>query len=380
MGATDTRLDALAVLILDEYMEELVGRIVTRVHAFGGGYADIPSEDLAAMADVLAHSAIRALAEQRGPTEDELAQAAYLGERRARQGVPLEDVLRGIGVGAREALDLMRDIAARAGIDAGTMIAITVALWDWLDAASLEITQAHRRVELAHARRDQQQRVSFVHGLVTGTLGPHRIDQAAAAFGLDPAAPHVVVALRPSAEHPAEELERLLLPSTWSVGMAAMVGEDLVAVLAEPPSDDLPVAVGVGPAVPLSALSRSFRDAGRALETAVAFDLVGSHRLDDLVLRAVVLGEDRLGDILVQRYVTPVHELGPFGEDLLLSLRTFMAHDLNVEAAARALFVHPNTLRHRLGRFEETTGANLRSAEHLAEVWWALARDERATT
>jgi DNA-binding PucR family transcriptional regulator len=36
------------------------------------------------------------------------------------------------------------------------------------------------------------------------------------------------------------------------------------------------------------------------------------------------------------------------------------------------LFVHPNTLRHRLTRFEETTGANLRNVEQLAEVWWAM--------
>jgi DNA-binding PucR family transcriptional regulator len=48
----------------------------------------------------------------------------------------------------------------------------------------------------------------------------------------------------------------------------------------------------------------------------------------------------------------------------------------NVDAAARELFVHPNTLRHRLTRFEETTGASLRDLESLAEIWWALTRAE----
>jgi DNA-binding PucR family transcriptional regulator len=50
----------------------------------------------------------------------------------------------------------------------------------------------------------------------------------------------------------------------------------------------------------------------------------------------------------------------------------FTEHDQNIDAAAQELFVHPNTLRHRLVRFEETTGANLRNIEQLAEIWWAL--------
>jgi DNA-binding PucR family transcriptional regulator len=36
--------------------------------------------------------------------------------------------------------------------------------------------------------------------------------------------------------------------------------------------------------------------------------------------------------------------------------------------------MHANTLRHRLRRFEEATGANLRSPADLAELWWALER------
>ena len=34
---------------------------------------------------------------------------------------------------------------------------------------------------------------------------------------------------------------------------------------------------------------------------------------------------------------------------------------MHVERAAEQLFVHPNTLRYRIGRFEELTGANLRN-------------------
>jgi DNA-binding PucR family transcriptional regulator len=36
--------------------------------------------------------------------------------------------------------------------------------------------------------------------------------------------------------------------------------------------------------------------------------------------------------------------------------------------------VHPNTLRHRLRRFEEITGADLGRSQDLFRVWWALER------
>lgn len=377
MEVRETPLDALAVRVLDDHMDELVARIVERARSCGA-YADVPPDELGAAVDGMAHAAIRALAQRRGPTAEERELAAYLGELRARQGVALDEVLRVLRVAGREALDVMRGLAGGAGLDAEATIALTVGLWDWIDAVSLEIGRAHRRVELAHARRDQQQRVGFVHGLVSGTVGERRLAETAAGFGLDPSAMHLVVRVRPDAAHPAEDLERLLLPSTWSVGLAAHLGDELVAVLpGDPGPPELPVPAGVGPALALTALPRSFRDAGRALDTAAAFGLAGTHRLEDLVLLAAVCSEEALGEILVARHVRPVRALGPFGEDLLRSLRAYFAVELNVESAARDLFVHPNTLRHRLARFEETTGASLRNPEHLAEIWWALTADAR---
>jgi DNA-binding PucR family transcriptional regulator len=47
---------------------------------------------------------------------------------------------------------------------------------------------------------------------------------------------------------------------------------------------------------------------------------------------------------------------------------------MHIDETAGALHVHPNTLRHRLRRFEEATGANLRQPSDLIELWWALER------
>jgi DNA-binding PucR family transcriptional regulator len=47
---------------------------------------------------------------------------------------------------------------------------------------------------------------------------------------------------------------------------------------------------------------------------------------------------------------------------------------MRIDDTAKDLHVHPNTLRHRLRRFEESTDANLRRASDVMELWWALER------
>ncbi len=367
--------------LVEERIDELVERIVGRALALANedeAYSVIPAAELSAAAEGLARAAVSGLFDGRPPTDDELELAALLGERRARQNVPLEQVLRLFRLGARDALEMVQDVAAIAGLDATATVDLAVDLWDWIDAVSVAVTDAHHRVELVHARQDQQQRASFVHGLIRGTHAASQIGERAAAFGLEASASHLIVRARPTAEHGANEIERLLLPSVWSSGLAALVEDDVVAVLPQAPAGELPVAAGVGPAVSLTALPRSFRDATRALATALAFGRTGCRSLDDDVLRAAVLAEDELSELLFARYVSPVRALGAFGDELLHSVRTFLEHEQNVEEAAGELFVHPNTLRHRLARFEETTGATLRNCEQLTEIWWALTREQAA--
>jgi DNA-binding PucR family transcriptional regulator len=45
---------------------------------------------------------------------------------------------------------------------------------------------------------------------------------------------------------------------------------------------------------------------------------------------------------------------------------------MNVDRTAEHIYVHPNTVRYRINRFEEITGAHLRDARTAFEVWWAL--------
>jgi purine catabolism regulator len=62
---------------------------------------------------------------------------------------------------------------------------------------------------------------------------------------------------------------------------------------------------------------------------------------------------------------------------LLETLVTYLSADQNVNAAAEALHVHPNSLRYRLGRVEELLGRSVRSPATLADLYVALRAETR---
>jgi purine catabolism regulator len=62
---------------------------------------------------------------------------------------------------------------------------------------------------------------------------------------------------------------------------------------------------------------------------------------------------------------------------LLETLAAYLAADQNVNTAAEALHVHPNSLRYRLGRVEELLGRSLRSPATVTDLFVALRAETR---
>jgi PucR family transcriptional regulator, purine catabolism regulatory protein len=104
----------------------------------------------------------------------------------------------------------------------------------------------------------------------------------------------------------------------------------------------------------------------RAALVASVEDL-GSHRL------LLALQEDAALEALSRGLLAPLraYDQRQHG-DLVASLRTFLEHNGNWEAAARALGVHRHTLRYRIRRVAELTGRDLESAADRVEFWLAL--------
>jgi DNA-binding PucR family transcriptional regulator len=129
---------------------------------------------------------------------------------------------------------------------------------------------------------------------------------------------------------------------------------------------------GVGPAVPLWAMRDAIADARRALAVAMAFRMPGSHSLESLGVRVAVFEQPDVGERLIRKYLDPLAALGSFATAVEQSLDAYFDCDRRVDTAARMLKVHHNTLRHRLRRFEQLTGADVQRSETALEVWWAI--------
>ena len=120
-------------------------------------------------------------------------------------------------------------------------------------------------------------------------------------------------------------------------------------------------------------MKTAFRQATRALETALTLGVNGVFGFADLSLHPAIATDSDIGDIMIARYIAPVLKM-PGGAAVLATTERYLANDRSVDATAKDLEIHPNTVRQRLDRFEEATGRSLRETETTVEVWWAFNR------
>jgi purine catabolism regulator len=244
---------------------------------------------------------------------------------------------------------------------------------------------------LGDVARDQEQAVRGA--LLEEALQPAEdrglspLSARAAAFGLDFAtAARVVVVRAPDLDAACRtlvaRLERsgaphLLTQRPGAVTALVQAPEEDVVGAAGAVADAHPKAlVGIGRAVAvLGEAQDSLRDAELAVERAADADGRVA-RFEDLDLGTFMvseIGPERLrpkleASLAVLRANPPLRE----------ALTAYFEHDLDIVAAAKALHLHPNSVRYRLSRIEQLLGRSLRTPATIAELHIALLA-ERAS-
>lgn len=196
----------------------------------------------------------------------------------------------------------------------------------------------------------------------------------------------VLVAVGPTPERVDVEMDAVRRVAARQ-GLACLLGvqgRTLVAVLGGRDVADAVAALAphfgegtvvVGPVVPrLFAAGRSARAAMSGLLAAPAWP--GAPRVveaDYLLPERVLLGERPARAQLVERTFSP---LLAAGGELLETVETYLACGRVLEATARALFVHANTVRYRLGRVGDLLGYDPTSPReaHILAIGIALGR------
>jgi DNA-binding PucR family transcriptional regulator len=156
-------------------------------------------------------------------------------------------------------------------------------------------------------------------------------------------------------------------------GLIAMIDADACGFIAHLPQSAAPTAIGISTPVALTSMKPAFRQASRALETALTLGAKGVFGFGDLSLHPAIATDTDIGDVMITRYVKPLLNITG-GETVLATTERYLGNDRNIDLTAKDLEVHPNTVRQRLDRFEEATGRSLRETETVVEVWWALQR------
>jgi putative transposase len=358
--------------------EEVAGGALRELRSFLHSYRDFSDESLVASALRNSESVRRTLVARRLPPERDLWNAAVAAEERAQQGIAIQDVLNAYRLSLHHIRDFMVEAAIAAETSPLVVVEMLQLIWDLGDAVTLRLAMVHRETEVEVARHDERQRAEFLRALVFGSAGPAEIRRLGPAYGLPPDLRYIALRGRPAEGAPASELARALTASARDHGYHAFVGVlegDVVGVVQrQPVLERVAGTVGVGPAADLAALEPSFAVASRVLEVAERFGRPGVYGLEDLSLRVAVAAEDELGEVLQRRYLQPLEVLGGRAAEMRETVAAFIEQGLNVKAAAVALAVHQNTVRYRLARFEELTGARLEQPTISFEVWWALQR------
>jgi purine catabolism regulator len=164
-----------------------------------------------------------------------------------------------------------------------------------------------------------------------------------------------------------------------AVALVVQDDPDIGGVLQEVAGPGRRLVCGIGRAVRgPHGLGRSLRDAQVALEQARTGGGAPVVRYDDLDLISWLVleaGADavraKAGALLAPLTGRP---------DLYATLIEYLRQGLDVPASARALHVHQNSMRYRLGRIEELLGRSLHDAADLAAIHVALLMTSAAGT
>jgi sugar diacid utilization regulator len=196
--------------------------------------------------------------------------------------------------------------------------------------------------------------------------GDETISSRASALGWDGSG-HVVVMMGGLGEGTALEEVRRIARDRRLDCLCAVQGDRLVVVLGGVDRTGRPAAavaeafaegpVVVGPVVGALTEARVSADAAHsALRVAHGWpDAPRPVHADDLLPERALAGDDTSRVALVDHVHRPLFESAPAA---LETLETYLAQGSSIEGTARALFVHPNTVRYRLKRVLDVTGLN----------------------
>ncbi|AJF69296.1 transcriptional regulator, Fis family protein [Streptomyces vietnamensis] len=370
---------------LQARLPELGERMALRIRAHVEAYEEeslIPLDSLrhscTANADlILSHLRL-------GGTPD-ASSARETGRLRAEQGVPLADTLHAYRIGSQFLwTEILAEARTRPEVSGDLLLSESTEFWALSGLYSEAVAVAYREAAAELTAQGQARRSALVEALFTGIVTDRTLWETAHELELPEHGPYAVAAAKAGApgEEPLTGAEAALrqanLPSAWR-----LLPDQQLALIALPTASAetacLRILRRTRARVGFSPRFHSLRDTPQALRFArlALAGLEGTGpgvaRFDDNPLAMVVAAAPAEATHLMEVVLRPVLDL-PAAERsrLLRTLEHWFAAAGSAGAAARSLFVHPNTVRYRLRRVEELTGRSLSDPRATADIGAAL--------
>jgi PucR family transcriptional regulator, purine catabolism regulatory protein len=220
--------------------------------------------------------------------------------------------------------------------------------------------------------------------VIHGALDPTEASRRLAGIGINSTRKNVVLLAESAAHH--KQLTRSSIPRGLDAAVTAVVGKDLITVVA----DD-----GSGAPALARTLSDHFAEAGIHASIGIGGAYTKPNGLRwsyfearDAVSRGLPVNEPErlsLTSLLLASEDVPLADMASesldplrafdaaHGAELMATLESYLNHNGSVAAVAEALTLHRNTVRYRLAQITELTGYDPSLTADRVQLWLALA-------
>ena len=314
--------------------------------------------------------------------------AAYaLGRGEARSGRSMEALLGAYRVGARVAWRDLSRAAVSALVPAQTIASFAELVFDYIDELSASSAAGHAD-ELARTGRV---RLRYLEQLTQALLrGDPLADLTARAERAEWAVPEVVTAVvlpESRARAALGQLDPATLQATEQVPDLEDLPDLTVLLVPGRVRDSRGALVRgladrgavVGPTLPWAEARRSLERALRVVRLLDEEDPAGRLRTvdtEDHLDRLVLSADPAARADLRAQVLAPLADLRPAAADKLEeTLRAWVRHQGRREDMAEELFVHPQTVRYRMGQLRELYADRLTDPDWVVRVTLAVGLD-----
>jgi hypothetical protein len=308
-----------------------------------------------------------------------------LGRGEFREGRTLDSLQSAYRVGARVAWRRISAAARRAKVDPEQLGLLAEAIFAYIDELSADSVEGYAQAQREQEGERQRRRRELLALLLRDPpAADPEIDSAAqaAAWRLPRSATPLAVAEQDLGRVGRRLSADTLVATVGDLGCALISGAPQHAELERATRD---VTAALGPTVPRAEVGEAWSIASAALRAIEAGAIrredapSGATRTgwllhaDDHLPELLLFESGGLAGLLAQKRLAPLEDLTPAGrarmEETALA---FVQHGGNAAAMARALHLHPQTIRYRLNRLRELFGDQLTDPDARFELELAL--------